>query len=72
MKRRPLRSVKIKCFYSLSRGLNEEQTVTMIVNGFCKSVFAHLPMEFAVEANRLMAVSLEGCSWITLKKRRLC
>lgn len=47
-------------FYCLSRGLNEEQAVTMIVNGFCKSVFAHLPMEFAVEANRLMAVSLEG------------
>jgi Fe-S cluster assembly protein SufB len=47
-------------FYCLSRGLNEEQAITMIVNGFCKSVFAHLPMEFAVEANRLMAVSLEG------------
>jgi Fe-S cluster assembly protein SufB len=47
-------------FYCLSRGLNQEQAVTMIVNGFCKSVFNHLPMEFAVEANRLMAVSLEG------------
>jgi Fe-S cluster assembly protein SufB len=46
--------------YCLSRGLNQEQAVTMIVNGFCKSVFNHLPMEFAVEANRLMAVSLEG------------
>ena len=41
-------------FYCLSRGLNQEQAVTMIVNGFCKSVFNHLPMEFAVEANRLM------------------
>jgi len=34
--------------------------VSMIVNGFCKDVFNELPMEFAVEANRLMAVSLEG------------
>jgi len=47
-------------FYCLSRGISEEDAVNMIVNGFCKDVFNQLPMEFAVEANRLMEVSLEG------------
>jgi Fe-S cluster assembly protein SufB len=47
-------------FYCRQRGLSEEDAVSMIVNGFCKDVFNELPMEFAVEANRLMAVSLEG------------
>jgi len=47
-------------FYCLSRGISEEDAVNMIVNGFCKDVFNELPMEFAVEANRLMEVSLEG------------
>ncbi len=47
-------------FYCRSRGVSEEDAVNMIVNGFCKDVFNELPMEFAVEANRLMAVSLEG------------
>jgi Fe-S cluster assembly protein SufB len=47
-------------FYCMQRGLSEEDAVNMIVNGFCKDVFNELPMEFAVEANRLMAVSLEG------------
>jgi len=47
-------------FYCLQRGLTEEDAVNMIVNGFCKEVFRELPMEFAVEAQNLMNVSLEG------------
>jgi Fe-S cluster assembly protein SufB len=47
-------------FYCRQRGLSEEDAVAMIVNGFCKEVFKELPMEFAVEAKNLMAVSLEG------------
>ena len=47
-------------FYCRQRGLNEEDSVSMIVNGFCKDVFRQLPMEFAVEAQKLLAVSMEG------------
>ncbi|MCU7892804.1 MAG: Fe-S cluster assembly protein SufB [Candidatus Thiodiazotropha sp. (ex Ustalcina ferruginea)] len=47
-------------FYCRQRGLTEENAVSMIVNGFCKEVFNELPMEFAVEAQKLLAVSLEG------------
>ena len=47
-------------FYCNQRGISEENAVSLIVNGFCKDIFAKLPMEFAVEANRLMEVSLEG------------
>ncbi len=47
-------------FYCMQRGISEEDAVSMIVNGFCKDVFAELPMEFAVEAGKLLAVSLEG------------
>jgi Fe-S cluster assembly protein SufB len=47
-------------FYCLQRGLSEEDAVNMIVSGFCKSVFKELPMEFAVEAQNLLSVSLEG------------
>lgn len=47
-------------FYCMSRGLDEENAVSMIVNGFCKQVFKELPMEFAVEAQKLLEVSLEG------------
>ncbi len=47
-------------FYCRSRGISEEDAVSMIVNGFCKAVFKELPMEFAVEAQNLMSVSLEG------------
>lgn len=47
-------------FYCRQRGLSEEDAVSMIVNGFCKAVFKELPMEFAVEAQKLMEVSLEG------------
>ena len=47
-------------FYCRQRGLSEEDAVSMIINGFCKEVFNELPMEFAVEAQKLLSVSLEG------------
>jgi Fe-S cluster assembly protein SufB len=47
-------------FYCKQRGLSEEDAVNLIVNGFCKEVFRELPMEFAVEAQKLLAVSLEN------------
>ncbi len=47
-------------FYCRSRGISEEDAVSLIVDGFCKQVFKELPMEFAVEAKKLMEVSLEG------------
>jgi Fe-S cluster assembly protein SufB len=47
-------------FYCQQRGLSAEDAVSMIVNGFCKEVFRELPMEFAVEAQKLLNVSLEG------------
>ncbi|MDE2236003.1 MAG: Fe-S cluster assembly protein SufB [Gammaproteobacteria bacterium] len=47
-------------FYCRSRGIDTEDAVNMIVSGFCKDVFKELPMEFAVEAQRLLAVTLEG------------
>lgn len=47
-------------FYCQQRGISSEDAVSMIVNGFCKSVFRKLPMEFAVEAQKLLGISLEG------------
>ena len=47
-------------FYCNQRGISTEDAVSMIVNGFCKEVFRELPMEFAVEAQKLLGVSLEG------------
>ena len=47
-------------FYCQSRGMNEEQAMNLIVNGFVKEVVNKLPMEFAVEANKLLEVTLEG------------
>ena len=47
-------------FYLRSRGIKQEDAVNMIVNGFCKQVFKELPMEFAVEAQKLLGISLEG------------
>jgi Fe-S cluster assembly protein SufB len=47
-------------FYLKQRGMNTENAISMIVNGFCKEVFKELPMEFAVEAQKLLGVSLEG------------
>jgi len=48
-------------FYCRQRGIRQEEAVSMIVNGFCREVFKELPMEFAVEAQKLLGVSLEGC-----------
>jgi Fe-S cluster assembly protein SufB len=47
-------------FYCKQRGLSGENAISMIVNGYCKEVFKHLPMEFAVEASKLLGISLEG------------
>jgi Fe-S cluster assembly protein SufB len=47
-------------FYCRSRGIPDEEALTLIVNGFCREVLQHLPMEFAVEAQKLVAISLEG------------
>ena len=47
-------------FYCQQRGLNSEEAVSLIVNGFCKEVLQQLPMEFAVEAQKLVGISLEG------------
>ncbi len=47
-------------FYCQQRGISAEDAVSMIVNGFCREVFRELPMEFAVEAQKLLSVSLEG------------
>ncbi len=47
-------------FYCNQRGLSGEEAVNIIINGYCKEVFQHLPMEFAVEAQKLLSISLEG------------
>ncbi len=47
-------------FYCRQRGINEEEALALIVNGFCREVMQHLPMEFAVEAQKLVGISLEG------------
>jgi Fe-S cluster assembly protein SufB len=47
-------------FYCRQRGLSQEDAVSLIVNGFCKEVLQELPMEFAVEAQKLVSLSLEG------------
>jgi Fe-S cluster assembly protein SufB len=47
-------------FYCQSRAISQEDAISLVVNGFCKEVFDHLPMEFAVEATKLLSLSLEG------------
>ena len=47
-------------FFLKQRGIREEEAISMIVNGFCKEVLKELPMEFAVEAKKLLEISLEG------------
>lgn len=47
--------------YLKSRGIDEESAIMMVINGFCKSVFQKLPLEFAVESQKLLELSLEGC-----------
>ncbi|NNE66105.1 MAG: Fe-S cluster assembly protein SufB, partial [Pyrinomonadaceae bacterium] len=47
-------------FYLRQRGLSEEDAISLIINGFCKEVFRELPMEYAVEAQKLLGLKLEG------------
>jgi Fe-S cluster assembly protein SufB len=47
-------------FYFLQRGINLEEAISLIISGFCKDVFIELPMEFALEANKLLNLKLEG------------
>ncbi|MNO00449.1 FeS cluster assembly protein SufB [compost metagenome] len=47
-------------FYCMQRGLSEEEAVALIVNGFVRDVLQHLPMEFMVETQKLISISLEG------------
>jgi len=47
-------------FYARQRGMSQEEALALIVNGFCRDVMQHMPMEFAVEAQKLISVSLEG------------
>jgi Fe-S cluster assembly protein SufB len=47
-------------FYLQARGMSEQDAINMIVNGYCKEVFNELPMEFAAEAQKLLAITLEG------------
>ena len=49
-----------KLFYLLQRGIETEEAVSLMVNGFCKEVFNELPLEFASEADRLLSLKLEG------------
>ena len=58
-------------FYCNQRGLNQEEAVSLIVNGFCKEVLQQLPMEFAVEAQKLVSISLRRERWIMLKIKNL-
>lgn len=46
-------------FYCVQRGISEDDAISMIVNGFCKDVFSELPLEFAVDAQKLLSISLE-------------
>ncbi|NGX30164.1 MAG: hypothetical protein K940chlam4_01007, partial [Candidatus Anoxychlamydiales bacterium] len=47
-------------FYCMQRAMSQEDAISMIVNGFCKKVLNELPLEFAVEAQKLLSISLEG------------
>ena len=58
-------------FYCNQRGLNQEEAVSLIVNGFCKEVLQQLPMEFAVEAQKLVSISLEGERRLMLELKNL-
>ena len=60
MKQQLLKLMKNNFFIVIKEDLNQEEAVSLIVNGFCKEVLQQLPMEFAVEAQKLVAISLEG------------
>ena len=50
----------MKIFYFLQRGISLEKAIGLIISGFCKDVFTELPLEFSVEADRLLSLKLEG------------
>ena len=54
------RIIEDQIFYLQSRGLDSEGAISLLINGFCKDVFRELPMEFAVEAVKLLELKLEG------------
>ena len=56
----PFKIGEDQIFYCLQRGISEEKAIGLIVNGYCKEVLNQLPMEFAVEAQKLLSISLEG------------
>jgi len=60
MRQQHLRLVKTRFSIAIQRGIDTETAVALIVNGFAKEVMNQLPMEFAVEAQKLLAISLEG------------
>ena len=60
MKLQQVKQGKIKFFYCNQRGIDTEKAIALIVNGFSKEVLNKLPMEFAVEAQKLLEISLEG------------
>ena len=60
MRLRHLKLMRINYFIVIREDLNQEEAVSLIVNGFCKEVLQQLPMEFAVEAQKLVSISLEG------------
>ena len=50
----------LQLFYFLQRGIDMESAISLMISGFCKDVFSELPMEFALEADRLLSLKLEG------------
>ncbi len=60
MRPQPRRSPRTSCSTAWPRGIPEEEAIALIVNGFVKEVIQELPMEFAVEAQKLIGISLEG------------
>jgi Fe-S cluster assembly protein SufB len=52
--------IKEQLFYLMQRGIGIEQAISLLISGFCKDVFTMLPMEFASEADKLLALKLEG------------
>ena len=58
-------------FYCLQRGMDEENAIALIVNGYAKDVLKQLPMEFSVEAQKLLSLTLEGSVGQTLNKQHV-
>ena len=63
----PRRSQRTCCSIAYSAGFRQEEAVGLVVNGFVKDVLQQLPMEFAVEAQKLISISLEGSGWLMVE-----